>query len=297
MATSVISLDTREVDRGFWAQLRRQSRAWVGGGLVLLVTLAAILAPLLSPSDPLTQNRDGLSDMGTPLPPNGQYLLGTDGLGRDNFTRLLYGAQVSLTISLTANLVAALLGLLVGVLAGYFGGWLDTVLMRLTDVLLAFPAVLLALGLGSVLRPSITTVTVILAIITWPALARLVRSQVLQVRERQFVESARSVGASDARLIFRHILPHTVPTAVIWASLSIASSVLVESSLSFLGVGVPLPTPSWGNMIFEGQRLYRIAPWLIIYPTLAILLVTLGFNLLGDAIRDALDPRTMQRQS
>jgi peptide/nickel transport system permease protein len=173
---------------------------------------------------------------------------------------------------------------------------MDTVLMRLTDVLLAFPAILLALGLAAVLRPSVQVVVIILTVITWPTMARLVRSQVLTIRERAFVESARASGATDAYIILRHILPHTITVTVVWATLSIASTVLVESSLSFLGVGVPLPTASWGNMIAEGQTRYRIAPWMIIVPSAAILITTLGFNLLGDAIRDALDPRTSQRQ-
>jgi len=281
---------------GFWAQLRRIPRAWIGGALVLFMVLCAALAPVLSPADPLIQFRDGLSQMGTPLPPDQKFPLGTDHLGRDMLSRMLYGAQVSLAVSFIANLTAAVFGTLIGLLAGYYSGVIDWVLMRITDVLLAFPAILLALGLGSVLRPSIPVVILILTIITWPALARLVRSQVLTVRERTFIESARAVGAKDRYIIFRHILPQIITVTVVWATLSFASTVLVESSLSFLGVGVPLPTASWGNMIAEGQSRYRIAPWMILVPTAAILITTLGFNLLGDAVRDALDPRTSQRQ-
>jgi peptide/nickel transport system permease protein len=290
----VVTLDTssRDDHRTFLGRMRRQPRAWVGGGFVLLVVLAAVFAPLLSPSDPLEQFRNGLSDMGTPLPPSSEFALGTDGLGRDLWARLVYGAQVSLLISVIANGVAAIIGTGVGMLAGYYGRWIDSSLMRLTDVLLAFPAILLALGLGSVLRPSISTVMIILTIITWPTLARLVRSQVLSIKERQFVESARSVGATDAYILLRHILPHTITVTVVWMTLSIASTVLIEASLSFLGVGVPLPTASWGNIIREGNNLYRIAPWIILMPTLTILITTFGFNLLGDAIGDALNPRT-----
>jgi peptide/nickel transport system permease protein len=170
-------------------------------------------------------------------------------------------------------------------------------LMRLTDVLLAFPAVLLALGFGAVLRPSVPVVITILVIITWAPLARLVRGQVLTVRERTFVESARCLGASNPHIIFLHILPQIITVTVVWGTLSFANTILIESSLSFLGVGVPLPEASWGNMIFEGQTRYRIAPWMIIIPTAAILITTFGFNLLGDAVRDALDPRTSQRLS
>jgi len=262
---------------------------------VSMVTLAAILAPIASPAGPLEQFRDGIASNGLPLPPGGKFPLGTDHLGRDVMSRLLYGAQISLFISLIANLTAGVLGTVVGVLAGYYSGFLDTVLMRFTDVLLAFPAILLALGLGAVLRPSIPVVAVILTVITWPALARLVRGQTLSIKERAFVESARASGASDFYIIFWHILPHTLAVTVVWLTLSFASTVLVESSLSFLGVGVPLPTASWGNMINEGQTRYRDSPWMILVPTAAILVTTFGFNLLGDAVRDALDPRTSLR--
>ncbi len=285
----------KEAKRGFWAQLWKLQRAWVGAIMVGMIVIGAVFAPILAPRDPLQQFMDGLSATGTPLAPNASFLFGTDHLGRDLASRLLYGARVSLLISLVANLTAALLGTGVGMLAGYYGGVTDTILMRLTDVILAYPAVLLALGLGAVLRPSIPVVILILMVITWPGLARLIRSQTFSVRERQFVESARASGADDRYIMFRHILPHIITVSVVWFTLSIASTVLIEASLSFLGVGVPLPTASWGNMILEGQSRYRLAPWMILMPTVAILLTTLGFNLLGDAIRDALDPRTSQR--
>ena len=286
----------KPIKRGFWVQLRRIPRAWIGAGLVLLVALAAIFAPLVAPADPLKQFRDGLSANGTPLPPSAQYPLGTDNLGRDVLSRMLYGAQVSLSVSVIANVIAAILGTALGMWAGYYSGPTDWIVMRLVDVLLAFPAILLALGIGAVLPRSFQTVVLILTIVTFPALIRLVRSQVLSVRERVFVESARALGATDWYIITRHILPHTITVTVVWTTLSFANTVLVEAALSFLGVGIPLPNPSWGNMINEGQSRYRIAPWMIIVPTLAILITTLGFNLLGDAVRDALDPRTSQRQ-
>jgi peptide/nickel transport system permease protein len=280
---------------GFRAQLWRIPRAWGGVLLIMLIVLPVVFARVIAPADPLTQFRDGLALDGTPLPPSARFPMGTDHLGRDMLSRLLYGGQVSLTVSIVANLIAAVFGTAVGLLAGFYGGFLDTLLMRFTDVLLAFPAILLALGLGSVLRPSIPVVMLILAIVTWPPMARLVRSQVLTVRERDFITSARASGARDGYILLRHILPHTITITVVWATLSLASAVLIESSLSFLGVGVPLPGPSWGNMIAEGQSRYRIAPWMILFPTLAILITTLGFNLLGDAVRDALDPRTSER--
>jgi peptide/nickel transport system permease protein len=283
--------------RGFWYQFSKLGRARVGLALVLFMFVVVTIAPLLTPIDPLTQFRDGLTPNGLPLPPNSKYLLGTDQLGRDMLSRLLHGGRISLLVSFIANFIAAVLGTAIGLLAGYYSGILDSVLMRVTDVMLAFPAILLALGLGSVLRPSTQTVIIILSVVTWPTLARLVRGQVLIIRDRIFVESARAAGGSDWYIIWHHILPHTVTVTIVWASLSFASAVLIESSLSFLGVGIPLPAASWGNMIAEGQSRYRTSPWMILEPTVAILITTLGFNLLGDAVRDALDPRTAQRLS
>ena len=281
--------------RGFWAQLRRLPRAWIGATLVLLVVLGAVFAPLLAPADPLKQFRDGLAENGTPLPPSQRFPMGTDNLGRDVMSRMLYGARISLSASFLANALAALLGTALGLLAGYYSGRLDWIIMRMVDVLLAFPAILLALGLAAVWGHNFQTIAVILSVVTFPPLVRLIRAQVLSVRERLFVESARSLGARDWWIIFYHILPHTITVMVVWASLSFANTVLIEAALSFLGVGIPLPDPSWGNMINEGQSRYRIAPWMVLVPTVAILITTLGFNLLGDAVRDALDPRTSLR--
>jgi peptide/nickel transport system permease protein len=282
-------------EHGFWSRFRRLPRMWVGIGLIMPVVLAALFAPVIAPADPMFQFRDGLTATGLPVPPGPRFPLGSDPLGRDVLSRVVYGAQVSLFVSLVANGLAALLGTSVGILAGYFSGWFDSLLMRFTDVLLAFPAILLALALTAVLKPSLMVVTVVIAVISWPALARLVRSQVLVVRELAFVEAARSLGASHFHIIRHHVIPQVITLAVIWVTLGLAGTVLVEAALSYLGLGVPLPTPSWGNMIADGQSQYRTAPWLILMPSTAILMTTLGFNLLGDALRDALDPRTSQR--
>lgn len=281
--------------RSFIGRLRRLPRAWAGGFFILIVLLGALFAPLIAPDGPTKQYRDGLSELGTPLPPSPRFPFGTDHLGRDQVARVLYGAQMSLFVSLSANLIAALVGTALGLLAGYYGGAIDFIIMRAVDVFLAFPAVLLALGIAAVLRPSMQVVILIVIVINVPTIIRLVRSQVLSIRERQFIESARAAGATDWRIIAQHILPHTITVTVIYATLGIATTVLLEASLSFLGVGVPPPTPSWGGMIADGQGRYRIAPWMILVPTGAILITTLGFNLLGDAIRDALDPRTSLR--
>jgi len=286
---------TSTSNNGFWSQFWRIGRAKIGLILVMIILIPTVFAPVFTSIDPLKQFRDGLAPNGVPLAPNETYIMGTDHLGRDMFSRLLYGGRVSLLVSFTANITAAIVGTFIGLLAGYYTGILDSILMRVTDVMLAFPAILLALGLGSVLRPSVQTVIIILSVVTWPTLARLVRGQTLIVRDRAFVESARASGATDRYIILHHILPHTITVTVVWASLSLASAVLIESSLSYLGVGVPLPSASWGNMIAEGQSRYRIAPWTILEPTVAILITTLGFNLLGDAVRDALDPHTSRR--
>lgn len=282
-------------NNGFWAQMRRLPRAWVGAALVGFVVVCAVFAPVFSPADPLEQFRDGLTEFGTPRPPDSQFLFGTDNLGRDILSRMLFGARVSLFISLAANMTAMVLGTTVGMLAGYFSGAVDYILMRFTDIIMAFPPILLALGLTAILRPSVSVVIVVLTVLTWPPLARLARSQALSVRERDFVLCARSLGASDVYILLRHILPHILTVSVVWVTLTFATTVLLEAGLSFLGVGVPLPEASWGNIIAEGQQRYRTEPWIIFIPTMAILLTTLGFNLLGDAVRDALDPRTSQR--
>ena len=228
---SVIQMN---VHHGFWARLRRLPRGWIGAALIALVVLGAVFAPQIAPAAPTFQFRDGLAVDGTPLPPSGQFMLGTDNLGRDVLSRVLYGAQVSLFVALTANVTAAILGTIAGLAAGYYSGWVDALLMRFTDILLAFPAILLALGLSAILRPSFGVVTIIITVIAWPGLARVIRSQVLVVRERAFIESARAVGAGDLYIIVRHILPHIVTITVIWATLSLASTVLIEASLSYL---------------------------------------------------------------
>jgi peptide/nickel transport system permease protein len=282
--------------RGFWTRFFGLPRAWIGAVLVSLVVGGAILAPILAPADPLFQSRDGLSEMGTPIAPNARFPLGTDHLGRDVLSRALYGAQVSLFIAVLANSLAAVFGTLVGVLAGYFSGIIDSTLMRLTDVLLAFPAIILAIGLSAVLRPSITVVIIVVSVISWPILARLVRSQTLASKNRDYVVCARALGATDLYIIIQHILPHVITVTVVWATLGLATTVLIEAALSYLGVGVPPPTPTWGNMIADGQARYRFAAWMLLTPSIAIMITTMGFNLLGDAVRDALDPRTVQRQ-
>ena len=223
------------------------------------------------------------------LPPSWQFPLGTDTLGRDLLSRVLFGARVSLLVGVLANGAAVLIGLLVGVAAGYFRGAVEAVLMRLTDVMTAFPALILAIALAAILRPSLWIVALVIALVNWVWIARAIYAQVLSIRQREFVEAAGALGVGTFRTLFRHILPHLVSTLMVFGTLGISTTVLLEASLSFLGVGVQPPAPSWGGIINESQSYFLDAPWLVIFPGIAIVLTSLSFNLLGEALRDALD--------
>jgi len=256
---------------------------------VLLVLVAAIGAPLLAPHDPAKQYFEGLTIEGDPLPPSSEYLLGTDTLGRDLLSRVLYGARVSLLVGVLANSAAVFIGLVVGLVAGYFRGWVELVLMRLTDVMTAFPALILAIALAAILGPSLWIVALVIALVNWVWIARSVYAQVLSTAKREFVEAAGALGARTFRVLARYILPQLVSTLMVFGTLGISATVLLEASLSFLGVGVQPPTPSWGGIINESQSYFLNAPWLVIFPGVAILIASLSFNLLGEALRDSLD--------
>ena len=261
-----------------------------GLAVVLATVLAAVLAPQLAPYPPDEQFFDGLSLEGAPLPPNRQFWLGTDLLGRDLLSRLIYGSRTSLLIGVVANGAAVLLGAFLGILAGYVRGWLGAAIMRLTDLMMAFPALLLAIALAAIFRPSLWIVAMVIALVNWVQIARVVYTETSSLAEREFIEASRAIGAGPWRILLTHVLPHLVPTMLVWGTLGIATTVLLEATLSFLGVGVRPPTPSWGNIIYENQTWFATAPWLVFFPGAAILLLALAFNLLGDALRDALDP-------
>jgi peptide/nickel transport system permease protein len=271
-------------------ELLRQPVALFGILIVLTVVVAALAAPMIAPFDPDNQMFDGLSLEGAPLPPGGPFLLGTDTLGRDLFSRLLYGARTSLIIGLVANGVAVTIGLFVGIVAGYVRGFFGTLLMRFTDLMMAFPALLLAIVLAALLRPSLWIVAMVIALVNWVQVARIVYTETRGLVERDFIMAERSLGAGHGRILFLHILPHLMPTAIVWGTLGIATTVLLEATLSFLGIGVQPPQPSWGNIIFESQSYFQAAPWLVFFPGAIILLTALSFNLVGDALRDILDP-------
>jgi peptide/nickel transport system permease protein len=259
-------------------------------GLILSLTLitVAVLGPIVAPHDPIKQYDSGLSEIGAPLPPNAEFRLGTDQLGRDVASRLIYGSRISLLIGILANGLAILIGGVVGALAGYAGRVMDTVLMRFTDVMMAFPLILLLIALAVILQPSVTTIIVVIGIGGWTGTARLVRGQVLSIKERDYIMAAHVLGASRWGILRRHILPHLTPQIITWYTLGIAPTILTESALSYLGVGVQPPQPSWGNMIAEGQVLMGYAPWLILFPCATLILTVVAFNLVGDGVRDAL---------
>lgn len=278
-----------------WDRFKRNRIALVGLLIVAAVVLVAVLASWLSPYDPVEQFTDGLSPEGRPLAPTGRFWLGTDLLGRDLLSRLLYGARVSLLVGVAANGTALAIGTVLGGLAGYFRGWAGSVFMRFTDMMMAFPALLLAIALSAILRPSLWIVALVIALVNWVWIARVVYSQMLALSAREFVEAARAIGVPTGRLLGRHLLPHLVPTLLVWGTLGISTTVLFEAALSFLGVGVRPPTPSWGGIINESQSYFLDAPWLVAAPGMAVLITSLAFNLVGDGLRDALDPQMRGR--
>jgi peptide/nickel transport system permease protein len=271
-------------------EIARQPATCVAVLLIAAVVFAAIGAPWLAPYSPDAQPFDGLSLEGAPLPPGSKYLLGTDTLGRDLLSRLLYGARTSLVIGLVANGVAVMIGMIVGVVAGYVSGFVGNALMRFTDLMMAFPALLLAIVLAALLRPSLWIVALVIALVNWVQVARIIYTETRGLVEREFILAERSLGAGSMRILFRHIAPHLLPSAIVWGTLGVATTVLLEATLSFLGVGVQPPQPSWGNIIYESQSYFQAAPWLVFIPGAIILATALSFNLVGDALRDMLDP-------
>ena len=276
--------------QGALSRLLRRKLALFGLVLIALVMAGAVFAPLLAPFDPNDQMFDGLTLEGAPMPPDAKFLMGTDLLGRDLFSRLLYGAQTSLIIGVVANGLALLIGTLVGITAGFFRGWIGGILMRFTDLMMAFPALLLAICLAAIFQPSLWIVALVIALVNWVQTARVIYTETSSLATRDFIAAERTLGASTGRILFRHILPHLLPTIIVWGTLGISTTVLLEATLSFLGIGVQPPTPSWGNIIFENQTYFQSAPWLVFIPGAAIILLALAFNLVGDALRDVLDP-------
>ncbi len=266
--------------------LKQYFMLFLGLFLVLSMSVAAILAPWIAPYDPTALHLDAIL-----MPPSETHLLGTDQLGRDVFSRLLYGGRISLWVGFVAVGIAVSIGLVLGLISGYFGGLVDEAIMRGVDIMLCFPSFFLILAVIAFLEPNLTNIMIVIGFTSWMGVARLVRAETLSLRQRDFVAAARLNGASSARILRVHILPNAISPVLVSATLGIAGAILIESSLSFLGLGVQPPTASWGNMLLEGKNVLGIAPWLSLYPGLAILTTVLGYNLLGESLRDILDPR------
>lgn len=266
--------------------LRNPLALW-GFAIIAVVLVMALLAPVLAPYDP-----DAIDVKSILIPPSSTHWMGTDGLGRDVFSRMLFGARISLLVGFVAVGIATLIGVVLGAISGYYRGWIDVVIMRMVDVMLSIPTFFLILAVIAFLTPSIWNIMIVIGLTSWMGVTRLVRAEFLSLREREFVHASATLGARDFRLIFRHLLPNSLTPVIVSSVLGVASAVLVESGLSFLGLGVQPPQASWGNILTEGKEYIQFAWWLSFFPGMAILLTVLGYNLLGEGLRDALDPRT-----
>ncbi|HEU4526487.1 MAG TPA: ABC transporter permease [Actinomycetota bacterium] len=294
----------------FWTRFRRDKVALAATGFLVLLAIAAISAPLIADlvgHGPNDLYRETLDEIGLPtVGPSAEFYFGVDTSGRDVFVRTIYGARTSLTVALLATGIAVVLGTILGSLAGFHGRWVDTLISRSMDLVLSLPVLLFSIGiaatcsitaegcLGGLIEPGVSLVTGIIALFTWPYIGRIVRGQVLTIRNKEFIESARSVGAGSGRILFRDVLPNLAAPIIVYGTLIIPSNILFEAALSFLSVGIPPDTPSWGRMLSDAAngQLYTVAWWMLFFPGMALVLTTLAFNLVGDGLRDALDPRT-----
>jgi peptide/nickel transport system permease protein len=278
-----------------WERLRRDRVAMVCGAVIAAIVLVALLAPLIAaavghkPEE--TDQLGGLTPEGLPKGPTWSHPFGTDSLGRDVFIRVVYAARISLLAGVVASSLAVVVGVVVGLLAGYAGGVIDSVLSRTMDVILSFPFLLFGIALVSIVGPSLGVVIGVIAFFSWASVGRIVRGQTISLKEKEYIEAARSLGASDVRIMFVDIFPNLVAPVLVYLTLLIPSAIVFEATLSFLGLGVIPPTPTWGNMLSDSLGFYQVAWWYVLFPAAALLLTTLAFNLLGDSVRDALDPR------
>lgn len=268
-----------------WRRLKRDKTAMFGLVIVGMLVFIGVFAPLLAPQDPFKVNLEIRL-----LPPGIDHLLGTDHFGRDILSRIIFGARISLEVGIISSTISLLLGMLFGTIAGYYGGWIDNVIMRITDIMFGFPVLLFLIGIMAAFEPNLTTVFFAIGFVSWPRMARIMRGQVLSVKENDYVMANVALGQRDFPLILRHIIPNCLAPVIVAFTMGIASAIMAEASLSFLGLGAQPPTPSWGSMVNLGKDYLRSAPWLTLFPGLAIGLTVLGFNLFGDGLRDALDP-------
>jgi peptide/nickel transport system permease protein len=290
----------------FWRRFRRDKFALGGAFIVLLILAIGLLAPVLASvtHGPNEVHLDALDSFGIPTGPQSEFPFGVDTAGRDLMVRVAYGARTSLFIAFFATGIASLIGVTLGMLAGFYRGKVDTLISRTIDVVLSLPVLLLSLGLvsacglspngclGGIIKPGLLLVSYVIALFTWPYLARIVRGQVLSLREKEFIESARSLGATNRRIMFREVLPNVAAPIIVYTTLIIPNNILFEAALSFLGIGVPQETPSWGRQLYDAGTIFTVAWWMMLFPGLFLFFTTLAFNLVGDGLRDALDPRT-----
>lgn len=269
-----------------WRKFRKNKIALVGTSIVFFFVLVALFAPLIAPQ--------GINEQDLPnrlQPPSADFWFGTDDFGRDIFSRVVYGARLSLTVGFLAVVGSAIVGSMLGIIAGYYGKWVDTIISRLFDIMLAFPSILLAIAVVSILGPSLRNALIAIAIINIPNFGRLIRSRVLSVKEEEYIMAAKAIGMSDRRILFSHVLPNSMTPIIVQGSLAVATAILEAAALGFLGLGAQIPEPEWGAMLAASRALLVQAPWTLFFPGLAIMLAVLGFNLMGDGLRDALDPK------
>jgi len=269
-----------------WRRLKKNTFAMVALCAVFFLIILAIFAPFFAPYDPYSQDLSRIAE-----PPTPEHICGTDSVGRDLLSRIIYGTRISLLVGVVCEAIAVPLGLIFGSLAGYFGGWVDSLISRVIEILGSFPFVLFAICIMFILGTGILSVFVAIGIIGWTWLARMIRGQIMQLKEKEFVEAARAAGASDMQIIFRHLIPNCISTIIVVITLDIPGDIMLEATLSFLGLGAQPPQASWGSIISEARKFIRQNPWFSIYPGIAIMITVLAFNILGDGVRDALDPR------
>mgnify|MGYP000315347218 CR=1 FL=1 len=269
-----------------WRRLKKNKLAMVGLGIVIMLILIAIFANLIAPYDPIERVKEESS-----LSPSRVHLFGTDLLGRDIFSRVIYGSRISIVVGVVAVGISVVIGLFLGALAGYFGSASDALIMRIADIFFAFPYILGAIAIMTVLGPGIVNIFIAIGILGWASFARIFRGSILSIKNKEYIEAARALGASNHRIIIRHIFPNAFAPIIVYATMNIGTAIIVEAALSFLGIGVQPPTPAWGKMLSESLDYIDIAPWMMLFPGLAIVITVLGFVLLGDGLRDAFDPR------
>ncbi|MCI1665125.1 MAG: ABC transporter permease [Atopobiaceae bacterium] len=289
--TTAAAKPTRTLWSDAWGRLRKNKLAMIGAIWIIFIVIVALTCDLWAPQwlgSPTQIDSSQMSEL-SKLPPSAEHPFGTDALGRDVLCRVIYGSRISLSVGILATAISTVIGLVMGALAAYYGGIWDTIIMRLADIFLAFPYTLFVIVLIAVLGQSITNVFIAIGLLGWPSIARVFRSAILSVKENDYVDAARAMGASDARIVIRHIFPNSVASIVVYATMNIGGAILTESALSYLGMGVTPPTPSWGIMIEDGQTYLATQPWLMLFPGLAIITTVLAFTLLGDGLRDALD--------